>query len=736
MSMCNINGEQQHTDGIINNVQEHPLHHQPAQRIFIGGLDPPNLTVEMVQKRIKASFEERFDLLSFDNNRAPKRLDMWGEDSRTFFFLTAKLKSSEEQMITPLEIISKQYHNVTWKGCSLQVEPAKLHFLQRLKIERMEAKEEEEEEERRKIQKQRGIKGVDTNSNSHVDENVSAKKRHLRIRKQHGEEAYMVDTKPIETKDWREVLDTIKKQRVKYQKHAEKLVLSRTEKKAKRNDNARYGSRSTNNNASLQSKVFLNRSVHFHFLDSHPSESTSKGCDGRPLNNSMVNSISTDENSDSSSHEIMEGDNSGVSGDKSTGSIDFGVTNCKTKELPTPQKTAFSKGEYEWSDSDDDSDLDECSNYNTKMSCALFTQSNHNAFDEFESAVQGQLESETIQKSNYIDEEMEDKDEFSSLEEDVISNLNCLKKIFPDMSVMGSRNGNIASKEETKHVKPGWKTGIIQRYDPTADSSTMYEIKQDENNDSGNDPEINNFDSEDSDDGSSDISSDTCDDRGEEISIVTDQTQNSNSREANLTPAAATKKDVKDQIYEQEKLEHIFQQKRSGGGTTDFQLSSLFQLDFKKQNVESPDPSKKEDTTQEFSFSFDVSRVHDKTTESLDNKDDNMTNTTKVDSSASYANENIGQSGEDPNNLSNEQRIPELKDRHGLFFSSSDLNLFEQQFFNMNEGVSGMLNMMDNKSKSDADQIQWKDERNILTLDWKRKLKHALARRNKKMKFR
>ena len=62
-----------------------------------------------------------------------------------------------------------------------------------------------------------------------------------------------------------------------------------------------------------------------------------------------------------------------------------------------------------------------------------------------------------------------------------------------------------------------------------------------------------------------------------------DPTSNKNEKENKNIKSTPTltkeKEDQKGQIYEQKKLENVFQQKRSGVGKTNFQFSSLFQLD-------------------------------------------------------------------------------------------------------------------------------------------------------------
>jgi hypothetical protein len=83
-----------------------------------------------------------------------------------------------------------------------------------------------------------------------------------------------------------------------------------------------------------------------------------------------------------------------------------------------------------------------------------------------------------------------------------------------------------------------------------------------------------------------------------------------------------------------------------------------------------------------------------------------------------------------------ENQIVELTDRKTLHYSSSDLNILEQNFFSMNEGVDDILSLMDDMNKKEEDVAKWKEERSTLTLDWKRKHKYDQSKRSKKMRFR
>ena len=152
-------------------------------RIYVGGINPPKLTVETVEQRMKSTLGNRIEFVSFDHSQG--KGSEWGEDSRTFFFVSARGPKigDEETAVNPTDLLVKEYHNVKWKGCTLKVEPAKLSFLDRLKVEREHAMKEELSRK-----DELNLK----NSIETLNEGTQPKiKRQLNIRKRHGEEKYV-----------------------------------------------------------------------------------------------------------------------------------------------------------------------------------------------------------------------------------------------------------------------------------------------------------------------------------------------------------------------------------------------------------------------------------------------------------------------------------------------------------------------------------------------------------------
>ena len=98
-----------------------------TERIYLGGLDPPNLTAQHVLARLK---DMPIDIQKVEDH-----------PEKNFCHVTALCKD-EEGSKTALELISARYHNVKWKGCRLQVQAARPHFLERLEEERRQRREE------------------------------------------------------------------------------------------------------------------------------------------------------------------------------------------------------------------------------------------------------------------------------------------------------------------------------------------------------------------------------------------------------------------------------------------------------------------------------------------------------------------------------------------------------------------------------------------------------------------
>ena len=674
-----------------------------TQRLWIGGLNPPSLTVEMVQERIKTSLSDKLDDITFDGNTNKddaKSKDIWGEDNRTFFFVTAKLKGLQdgESQSTPLQIIGKQYNRVKWKGCVLQVEQAKLHFLQRLELERSETS---------KAIANR--KEVVQNIDDFTQNKKISTKRHLRIRKQHGVEAYVVDTKPIETKDWKESMFTIKKQRSKYQKHEDKLIEMRKKKNVRlKSLMEKDNSKLQDENCSLQSKSFLNRAVRLTI----PSTIEQ-----------VINEVG-----DTVQVSIFDGGNYSTASEKHDQSL-LGNTISKDDETEECETNSMNQNggnaEYEWSDSssdeDDESDAGQ-KNLSFDKKYKPFAKHKHDAFDEFESAL-------IDQPVNFDDMDVLDKiqeEDIDSLEKDVLSNLRLLTHLYPDIKVRSPRENKCSIDSSPDHkVKPGWKSScLMQRYDPNA-------LTENENKEDIVDPNTDVIDAfKPSTENDTDMmDQDLLNNMKKEKEITADEVDET-------LPESAHHLDLENDniqlnkvevgnnyIYEQKKLENIFQQERSGQGTTNFNFSSMFQLGVKekKSNVQS---STAEDVKNGSAFKFSFGGTLDKAAEDIPNEDVHH-DVTEINENPHQAETNFAKGPTTPT---------ELTERSTFFYSTSDLARFQEKFLKLHGGVELVLSLQQNPTKRDADKQMWQEERKILTLDWKRKQKYALSKK-KRMKY-
>ena len=845
------------------------------QRIYIGGIQPPTLTVEMVQKRLQSTLANKVEFLSFDTNKS--FANCWGEDTQTFFFLTAKsimkrkrtsTKSStstststspvdggkqeqeqdQEFVVPPIDIISKQYNNVKWKGCTLRAEKAKLHFLDKLEVEREEEKVRKLEKKRREedlklelvkeakveteVEIDQEVKvsnQIKTNSDTSTDKapKVRKTKRHLRIRKRFGEEAYVVDTKPVETNTQTDLHYALKKQREKRTKHLDLLIESRRKRKSQGEEVEQL--RMNDANFSLQSKSYLNRAIHIHFNEENresniiytaakstiPSireRGAQKNIPGRDSSGidsddgSSVPSSSDDEEVVSPSrsdrdHEETHGAPVESEDESSIANQDTTKKDVETKPSENSGSLTDSNGAkgsiefddddspgsgYVWSDSDDDSTSSHSENQITKY--FDYSESKHDDLDEFASSFQ----ENTVTSWKYGEEDFacEDDasftDEFFSLDEDVRSNLNVVGKLFPELSRALPESFNADGNQAKPEAPAGWDAfGMMQRYDPSASSANGYEVKVDAPSSASIDdgPQKGDADKVILQDSSSEYSTSDEDSDKEDYDDGIDgesKDDESDQQKINETNDAKDENRPKNDIYEEKKLENIFQQERSGDGTTGFQMSSLF--DKSVAGVQSPHATnsnevdsglKGEDEAKNQIYEekkleniFQQKRSGDGTTgfqmsSLFDQKE--ISNAQSRDDAFSFSFQTktllekdveapILDTNKNTSILKIEEKIPESSGPHpsppndslkaerqwcGPMFNEEELNVYIDKFYNMNEGIDAVMASMEDPSKTmDEDQNNWDEERKYLTLDWKQKQKQAHGQKKKRMKYR
>uniref|UniRef100_A0A7S2XNS1 RRM domain-containing protein n=1 Tax=Attheya septentrionalis TaxID=420275 RepID=A0A7S2XNS1_9STRA len=222
---------------------------RPLERIYVGGLDPDRLTVEEVARRLKS-----IEGIEVDSVDPPK--------SHEFFYVNARPLSSDiSPSSSALEQISKLYHNVTWKQCKLKIETARPHFLERLRQEQIERSERssqlllDEQTELAKEKEEPEIIKITT-------------KRHLRVRRRFGEEAFCVDTKPRSIQggysELRVVRDKLEHRKLA---HLEKIKVAKREARRARTERKAMVTLPT-----IRALPFFNRAIHIRF---HPTEQNS-----------------------------------------------------------------------------------------------------------------------------------------------------------------------------------------------------------------------------------------------------------------------------------------------------------------------------------------------------------------------------------------------------------------------------------------------------------------------------
>lgn len=754
------------------------------QRIYVGGISPPMLTVEMVQSRLIKTLSETIDIVSFDSSKS--KTNLWGEDTQRFFFMTAKLKDTENgnQHKSALDAVAKLFNNVKWKGCTLKVEKARLHILDRLKLER-----EQLEYDRVTTSintNESSIQAMNHQNDEHTELIQTKKlKRHLRIRRRFGEEAYVVDTKPIEAKNQKELHLSLKKQREKLSKHIDLLLLSKKKKK----DEWAKESLKQESNVSLQSKVFLNRAVHIHFDEDNIGHSSvahnilNEEFEHHPTvsdhDSDSTGSVSSSSDSDDIDERNEENERGYAWSDEDSSEDSKSKMDRKRNDLHprilnddesiSSEESNQSKDIHEsddgyvWSDSEDESSDD--GKNNNGMKEYDYNTTKHDDLDEFAAFFNEDIEdSSPFDSTSFNEENLLNQEATVDLGKDVKSNLNIMSQLFPDMATKVPISfTNEGEKKQPQNLVGLDSFGIIQRYDPFADSTTNHEHDSEQINsilikdppikfendlqefqgdvgsddtssssDSGgsNSNDVNKNDDEndenqsnqmDSTDNSTDNSTvDSRDRLGSDL-----QRRNDASQKDPMTKPANMA-----QIYEQKKLENIFQQDKTSGGTTTFSMSSLFQTELENKNTSAiTQPS-----NGGFSFSFQPNKDDNRHITDSDSAAPNIVKeSAELDSEVSAS---LVESSVDPDQSL--EPVIKLKKRRGISFSKQELDQYFNDFFNLNEGIDTVAEHLQNtKSPSYLkSQDKWQEQRKSLTSDWKRKHKFAVAQRKKKFRYR
>lgn len=148
-----------------------------AERIYIGGLDPDQLSVAQVLERLK----EIKDVCIVSAEDCSQKTNHPG----TFFFVSAKSLDTSK---SALQILVSRYNNVKWRGCRIKVESSKPHILERYAAERAERQ--------KKLETPQVVILINQDPVPEPEPKPCKLPRELRIRKKPGDEVTPVDTKP------------------------------------------------------------------------------------------------------------------------------------------------------------------------------------------------------------------------------------------------------------------------------------------------------------------------------------------------------------------------------------------------------------------------------------------------------------------------------------------------------------------------------------------------------------
>jgi hypothetical protein len=718
-----------------------------VERIYIGGLDPPRLKGSEILSRLQSLSDVEIQ-------------SVIANEDKTFVHLTAVSKGEA----SALEIISKAYHNVKWKGCKLSVATARPHFLERLA---------EEIRQRQEGKEKAALLATDPQqkpeSKHNADPNIP---RRLRIRRKFGDEAFHVDTKPVVAEDWSNFSRAIHKVRKRREKHFNKT------------DEVASASHSTS---------FMNRAVHLRFSDKQKKSIATVGksddsaeadllteASGGDDDNVVSSSSSEDEGGVSARDDAesdVEGGNDpekeknqsgyGWSDDSASEDEDEGgedkIQESKEDDqvAPSTEPTANKKEPmvqgYEWS-SDESSSDDEP---DRTLSKRPFKP--HAATDEFAAGMDDFNDDYNTNEpdcAQLTEDFQEDRAESSDLVNDVSGNLNVLSSIFPGMSnaqpvaqletVTG--DASISGKEkEREPSSSGWGSGgLMLRFDPNAESAQQFLVdetgKDEDEADNDKDARVEDEAKDDEEmaspsDGDSDEDSErSVKDAKDEITNPESESQEE-ERSDNESKSEASKEEA-NRVYEQGKLEDVFRNAREawhgvGGSAAETPVDASatsgsnmatitdasFSFGFDLGKPEEKEPKTAAGSGAGFSFSFSLG--------------ENQTEQQRIHITPTGIEQKNFVEEVDTNEMTSapDEATPEIRRRKGSALPKDVLDSYQSNFFALNDGTR-IMEDVDGFRRDEGVKEEWNHERQTLTLDWKRKAKFAQSRMEKRRKFR
>ena len=745
-----------------------------VERIYIGGLDPPRLSPRDILRRL-----ERLDTIEIVESIIPS------VEEKPFFHLVVRPNAKEEEggEQSALEIISKLYNNVVWKGCRMKVQAAQPSFLDRLAEE---IKLRQESSQSRSRQPSSDTELIENNNNRDEKETSLFTKRRLRIRRKYGDEAFHVDTKPVEVEKWSDFRRALEKTQTRRDRHFSKTKADPS---------------------ADQSTSFLNRSIHIRFDDDEghehgfappeaatgiQAEEPTTETKGTEVTDLMSEEDDDDSSSSSSSNNSDSGDEQqGIGTDTSkqpgvslldgySDSDDDSMSKQKTnnreeEELPS-KESSVNEGGYQWSSSDESSSSSDMDNDDDDEADNMFLKSRNKPFKTASNAGTGEFDAgmplddidndwgATFDSNMAVntggDEENQD------ISNDISANLDVLSSIFPEMQTTtpkliqkGSQDGDGCDNENSGDFtkdsavsSSGWGAGgLMLRYDPTKESAQKFEVRSTDDKPSDEREEIESAESHDSTDSKSEVETDENDSSANEKRDAVDTKVEENGSDdsgedmgENEVPSEVPAEEV----YQQGKLEDVFNNARTsrlGGG-----LSTLTESDAAAASGTTSSggggafsfgfdlgPSEEQKTPQTslspsggFSFGFDLGS--DKPPSSSNENETTMY--AKSGTNEEPSPQDVSMLSSAHHDTSGEDKPVPLPERSGLGFPQHVLDDYQRLFMTIHDG-DRIMNDLEGYHNDEQVKQKWLKERNTLTLDWKRKRKYAQTRIAKRKKF-
>jgi hypothetical protein len=577
------------------------MSNQGVQRVYIGGFDPPRLTTDQVIERLLSSLKDAVEIQDIYRGSCYCHMNVL----------------SRHDDITALEVITKTFNNVKWKGCKLRVEAAKPHFLVRLSLEI---------EQRNHHKKEAAAIQTQTERSS----SVQTIPRHLKIRKRHGDESWKVDTKPCRVTDWPSF---VKMKRKLHNQMDEKISAD----KSKKLKSVMSVSENRALHLVFDTDVVLNRSSPMVQRDDESGEATVS------VNSASTSTSSLEKNTQRTGAYAWSDDNVNDSSSQSGGKMDTSTVRNNPIQVDSDA--------YVWSDDASSGSSSAGGHFATK-STKRKTLSGPNAMEEFESAANFDDVPDDEESVSVADPLA-----FVDLEQDVKINLGVLTQLFPDvMSKPIAVNATEQSASEFKRgLASGWDLGgQMVRFDPSNASADQYLLPSDKRAAFTMKPDLD-----------------------QEAKI-------------DVTHAEITTKG----IYEEAQLESVFREAREVVATTGDGFSFGFNL---------PDPPA---LTSAASVSFLIGEPSR-----------NTEFATKTASPLAVT--------DSPSLLSPKRRR--------LHFGTDELDDCVENFFTLSDGRKIQEDLERYRNDPEVKE-HWLQERKTLTLDWKRKRKHAVSRQSKRLR--